>query len=57
MKFLKEYWPLLAVMAWFGYKWWAGQRLVARLLLKKNGYTQVHNIGVWRNFLRHGLGA
>ncbi len=120
MNFFKEYWPLLAVMAWFGYKWWAARRItamlpallaqgatlvdvrtvaefahgsapgtlniplqelaarlseiprshpvvlgcasgtrsgMARLLLKKNGYTQVHNIGVWRNFLRHGRGA
>ena len=26
---------------------------MASLLLKKHGYAQVHNIGVWRNFLRH----
>jgi hypothetical protein len=24
---------------------------MAKLLLKKNGYLQVHNIGTWRNFL------
>ncbi len=25
---------------------------MAKLLLKKNGYAQVHNIGAWRNFVR-----
>ena len=30
---------------------------MAKLLLKKNGYIQVDNIGAWRNFLRHGRGA
>ena len=116
MNFFKEYWPLLAVAAWFGYKWWAARRVkamlprllaqgatlvdvrtmaefaqanapgtrniplqeltgrlneiprtvpvvvgcasgtrsgMAKLLLKKNGYIQVHNIGAWRNFLDH----
>lgn len=120
MNFFKEYWPLLAVAVWFGYKWWAARRVtamlpalleqgailvdvrtlaeyahasapgtlniplqelagrldeiprskpvvlgcasgtrsgMAKLLLKKNGYTQVYNIGVWRNFLRHGRRA
>lgn len=115
MNFLKEYWPLLAVATWFGYKWWRARRVkamlpglleqgatlvdvrtvaefahgsapgtlniplqelaarldeiprskpvvvgcasgtrsgMAGLLLKKHGYAQVHNIGVWRNFLR-----
>ena len=116
MNFFKEYWPLLAVAAWFGYKWWAARRVramlpqlliqgatlvdvrtvaefaqasapgtlniplqelagrlneipstvpvvlgcasgtrsgMASLLLKKRGYSQVYNIGVWRNFLGH----
>ncbi|PRD65916.1 rhodanese-like domain-containing protein [Malikia granosa] len=120
MNYLKEYWPLLVVAAWFGYKWWRARRVtamlprlleqgatlvdvrtvaefahasapgtfniplqelaarldeiprakpvvlgcasgtrsgMASLLLKKNGYAQVYNIGVWRNFLRHGPGA
>lgn len=111
---VREYWPLMALAAWFGYKWWRsreikrqlpallaqgavfvdvrtaaefasahapgtlniplqelGTRLVelprdktlvlacasgtrsgmARLMLKGKGYAQVHNIGVWRNFL------
>ena len=25
---------------------------MARLLLRKNGYAQVHNIGSWRNFMK-----
>ena len=24
---------------------------MAKLVLKKNGYTKVHNIGAWRNFM------
>ena len=114
-KFLTEYWPLLALMAWFGYKWWNARRVsamlpglkaqgavlvdvrsmaeyaagnapgtvniplqelgarlseiprgvpvvvacasgsrsgMARLMLRKNGYSPVYNIGSWRNFLR-----
>lgn len=114
MDFFKQYWPLLALAAWFGYKWWRGRRVrsllpqlqaqgatlldvrsvaefaagsapgtvnipldqlgqrlaeiprdqpvvvgcasgtrsgMARLLLRKNGYAPVYNIGGWRNFL------
>ena len=112
--FLINYWPMLALMLWFGYKWWNSRRVVAmlpalkargallvdvrsagefaaasaagtvniplgdlgnrlhyiprtapvvvgcasgtrsgmaKLLLKKNGYTEVHNIGAWTKFL------
>ena len=112
--FLINYWPMLALMLWFGYKWWNSRRVVAmlpalkargallvdvrsagefaaanapgtvniplgdlgnrlsdipktapvvvgcasgtrsgmaKLMLKKNGYTQVHNIGAWTKFL------
>lgn len=112
--FLKQYWPLLALALWFGYKWWRarqvrallpslmaqgatlvdvrsaaefasgsapgsvniplpelGTRLkeipasapvvlccasgtrsgMARMMLKKNGYQQVFNIGKWSNLL------
>jgi rhodanese-related sulfurtransferase len=112
--FAQQYWPLLALMAWFGYKWWnankvkamlpalkaqgatlvdvrslaefaggnapgsiniplqeLGSRLreipksapvvlccasgtrsgMAKLVLKKNGYPQVFNIGKWGNLL------
>ena len=31
MDFFKQYWPLLAVAAWFGYKWWRGRRVRAML--------------------------
>ena len=111
---LREYWPVLALVAWFGYKWWRsrqvknqllallaqgavlvdvrtaaefaaahapgtlniplqelGARLaelprdkpvvlacasgtrsgMARMMLRGEGYAQVHNIGVWRQFL------
>lgn len=112
--FLEQYWPLLALALWFGYKWWSARRVVAllpalrqqgatlvdvrsvaefaggnapgtvniplpelgrrlneipknapvvvccasgtrsgmaRMLLKKNGYTQVFNVGKWSNLL------
>ena len=111
---LEQYWPLLALALWLGYKWWNSRRVVAllpqlkksgavlvdvrstgefasgnapgtlniplpelssrlaeipksspvvvccasgtrsamaKLLLKKNGYPQVHNIGTWRKLL------
>lgn len=114
MDFFQQYWPLLAVAAWFGYKGWRGRRVrallpqlmaqgatlldvrsvaefaagsapgtvnipldalgsrlteiprdkpvvvgcasgtrsgMARLLLRKNGYAPVYNIGGWRNFV------
>jgi len=113
--FLQQYWPILLVALWFGYKWWSARRVVAmlpqlkargavlvdvrseaefaganapgsvniplnelgsrlqeipsstpvvlccasgtrsgmaRLVLKKNGYGQVFNIGRWTNLLR-----
>ncbi len=112
--FVGNNWPLLALVAWFGYKWWNSRRVVgllpalkaqgallldvrsaaefaaghapgtvniplsdlgsrladvpktapvvvgcasgtrsgmAKLLLKKNGYAEVHNIGAWTKFL------
>ncbi len=112
--FLINYWPMLALMLWFGYKWWNSRRVVAmlpalkargallvdvrsagefaaanapgtvniplgdlgnrlsdipktapvvvgcasgtrsgmaKLMLKKNGYTEVYNIGAWTKFL------
>lgn len=112
--FLKQYWPLLALVLWFGYKWWNARRVkallpelrkqgavlvdvrsaaefasgsapgtvniplqelgsrlheiprsapvvlccasgtrsgMAKMLLKRQGYGQVYNIGAWGNFL------
>lgn len=112
--FFQQYWPLLLLALWFGYKWWNARRVVAllpalkqqgaalvdvrseaefaggnapgsiniplpalgsrlgeipksspvvlccasgtrsgmaRMLLKKNGYSQVFNIGKWTNLL------
>lgn len=112
--FLTNYWPMLALAAWFGYKWWNSRRVVgllpalkvkgavwvdvrspgefasanapgtvniplnelgsrlaelpkttpvvvccasgtrsgmAKLLLKKNGYPEVHNVGAWTKLL------
>jgi rhodanese-related sulfurtransferase len=112
---LQQYWPLIALAAWFGFKWWRSRRVVALLpdlkargatlvdvrtpaefasgsapgtvniplqelgyrlseiprdkpvvvgcasgmrsgmargLLGRHGFREVHNIGAWRNFLR-----
>ncbi len=36
--FFEKYWPILALLMWFGYKWWRSQKVVAMLPeLKKNG--------------------
>ena len=111
----EQYWPLVAVALWFGYKWWSSRRIVtmlpelvekgatlvdvrsaaefagghapgslniplgelsgrlqeipksapvvlccasgtrsgmAKMMLKKNGYNEVFNIGKWSNLLR-----
>jgi rhodanese-related sulfurtransferase len=111
---LEQYWPMLALLLWFGYKWWTSKRVVAMLpdlksrgalfvdvrsagefasgnapgtvniplpelgsrlaeipksnpvvlccasgtrsgmaslLLKKNGYSQVYNVGTWGKLL------
>lgn len=113
-EFFEKYWPFLALVLWFAYKWWNSKRVVAllpelkkngaifvdvrsaaefangnapgtiniplqelgsrlgeipksspvvlccasgtrsgmaKLLLKKNGYLNVHNIGTWSKFL------
>jgi rhodanese-related sulfurtransferase len=110
----EQYWPFLALVLWFGYKWWSSRRVVAMLpelkrkgalfvdvrsaneyasgnapgtvnsplqelgsrlseipksapvvlccasgtrsgmaslVLKKNGYTQVYNVGTWGKLL------
>lgn len=110
----EQYWPFLALVLWFLYKWWNSKKVVgmlpelkkngailidvrsagefananapgtiniplqelgsrlgeipksspvvlccasgtrsgmAKMMLKKNGYQNVHNIGVWRKFL------
>lgn len=39
---LKEQWPLLALIAWFGYKWWNSRRVVRMLpALKARGAVLV----------------
>ncbi|MEZ5646928.1 MAG: rhodanese-like domain-containing protein [Burkholderiaceae bacterium] len=113
--FFEQYWPVLLLALWFGFKWWNARRLVAmlpqlkasgatlvdvrtaaefasgnapgsiniplqdlgnrlkeipasapvvlccasgtrsgmaRMVLRKNGYAQVFNIGKWTNLLR-----
>ena len=36
--FAKQYWPLMALALWFGYKWWNARRVMAMLpTLKKEG--------------------
>jgi len=38
----KQYWPMMALVLWFAYKWWNSKRVVAMLPeLKKNGATFV----------------
>lgn len=40
--FFKQYWPLLALALWFGYKWWSARRVVALLpSLREQGATLV----------------
>lgn len=42
MTFLEQYWPLVALVLWFGYKWWNAKKVVAMLSeLKKTGVTLV----------------
>lgn len=69
-KNLEQYWPFLALVLWFGYKWWnsrlaeipksapvvlcsaSGTRSgMAKMVLKKNGYQQVYNVGTWGKLL------
>ena len=45
---LAQYWPLLALMLWFGAKWWNSRRVVAMLPeLRKNGalFVDVRSAG------------
>jgi rhodanese-related sulfurtransferase len=38
MNFLEQYWPILALALWFGYKWWAAKQVVRMLPeLRENG--------------------
>ena len=40
--FLEQYWPLLALALWFGYKWWSARQVVAMLpALRQQGATLV----------------
>ncbi len=40
--FAQQYWPLLALALWFGYKWWSARRVRAMLpALMKDGATLV----------------
>lgn len=42
MDILKNYWPLMALALWFGYRWWNSRRVVALLSsLKQQGATLV----------------
>ena len=36
--FFRQYWPLMLLALWFGYKWWSARQVVALLPeLKRNG--------------------
>jgi phage shock protein E len=38
MNMIEQYWPLMALVAWFGYKWWAAKQVVSQLpTLRQNG--------------------
>ena len=40
--FFGQYWPFLALLLWFGYKWWNARRVIAMLPeLKQSGATLV----------------
>lgn len=40
--YFQQYWPLLLLALWFGYKWWNARRVVALLpALKQQGATLV----------------
>ncbi len=48
MTFWEQYWPLLALVAWFGYKWWAAKQVVRMLPeLRQNGaiFVDVRSAG------------
>ena len=45
---MEQYWPFLALVLWFGYKWWNSRRVVALLPeLKKQGalFVDVRSAG------------
>ena len=31
MSMIEQYWPLIALVAWFGYKWWSAKQVVRML--------------------------
>ncbi|MDX8399887.1 MAG: rhodanese-like domain-containing protein, partial [Gallionellaceae bacterium] len=42
LAFFEKYWPILALVLWFAYKWWNTKKVTAMLPeLKKNGATFV----------------
>lgn len=42
MEFVKNYWPILLIICWFGYKWWNAKKIIAMLpRLKERGATLV----------------
>jgi len=49
---LEQYWPVLALALWFGYKWWNSRRVAAMLPeLRKNGalFVDVRSAGEFAN--------
>lgn len=36
MKWIQDYWPMVALALWFGYKWWNARRVIALLPHLKN---------------------
>ncbi len=31
MNVIEQYWPLMVLVVWFGYKWWAAKKVVSML--------------------------
>jgi phage shock protein E len=48
----EKYWPFMALVLWFAYKWWNSKRVIAMLPeLKKNGaiFVDVRSAGEFAN--------
>ena len=38
MNVIEQYWPLMVLVVWFGYKWWAAKQVASQLpTLRQNG--------------------
>ncbi|MHB8950237.1 MAG: rhodanese-like domain-containing protein [Rhodoferax sp.] len=52
LELFQKYWPFLALVLWFAYKWWNSKRVIAMLPeLKRNGaiFVDVRSAGEFAN--------